>query len=200
MRKIRRSQIHDPIQSNDDCSVLNEPLRFSETRPSYVSISLQNMKLSIVSLANLLAGASAFTAPLHNQQSVGTALFARKPFITGNWKLNPSTKQEAIQLGTEIANAVTSSSPGDVALFVPFPFIEAVQRVVGDKISVGAEVRKNWVCLCIHDRSFSSLLTLFQKDDHSPNEWSIHRRNFPTNAQEYWSSVGTCWSFRTPYH
>jgi len=98
------------------------------------------MKLSIVSLANLLAGVSAFTAPLHNQQSVGTALFARKPFITGNWKLNPSTKQEAIQLGTEIANAVTSSSPGDVALFVPFPFIEAVQRVVGDKISVGAEM------------------------------------------------------------
>lgn len=64
----------------------------------------------------------------------------RKPFITGNWKLNPATKQEAIALATEVANAVGSSSPGDVAIFVPFPFIECVQRCVGDKLNVGAEV------------------------------------------------------------
>ena len=99
------------------------------------------MKPSIVSLVSLLGQVSAFTAPLQSHQSVETALFARKPFITGNWKLNPSTKQEAVQLGTEIANAVTSSGHADVGLFVPFPFIEAVQEAVGDKLSVGAEVR-----------------------------------------------------------
>jgi hypothetical protein len=64
----------------------------------------------------------------------------RTPFITGNWKLNPSTKQEAVDLATGIANAVGPSSPGDVALFVPFPFLETVQKCVGDKLLVGAEV------------------------------------------------------------
>jgi hypothetical protein len=35
---------------------------------------------------------------------------------------------------------VTRDSPCEVALFVPFPFIEAVQEAVGDKLTVGAEV------------------------------------------------------------
>jgi len=69
-----------------------------------------------------------------------TALFERKPFITGNWKLNPSTKDEAIELAKGIAGAVSSESPGDVALFVPFPFIECVQKAVDGKLSVGAEM------------------------------------------------------------
>jgi len=54
--------------------------------------------------------------------------------------LNPQTKDEAIELATGIASAVTPDSPGDVALFVPFPFIETVQNICGDKISVGAEM------------------------------------------------------------
>jgi triosephosphate isomerase (TIM) len=71
-----------------------------------------------------------------------TCLFDhRKPFITGNWKLNPQTKQEAIQLATAIAESITKDSPpGDIGLFVPFPFIETVQKIAGDKFLVGAEV------------------------------------------------------------
>jgi len=67
----------------------------------------------------------------------------RKPFITGNWKLNPQTKDEAVQLAREISSHVTPSSPCDVALFVPYPFIEGVQSAVIDKFPIGAEVRKN---------------------------------------------------------
>lgn len=74
-----------------------------------------------------------------------TELFERKPFITGNWKLNPQTKQEAIDLATGVANAVTKNSAADVAIFVPFPFLDAVQKCVGDKIHVGAEVSE---CRC----------------------------------------------------
>jgi triosephosphate isomerase len=69
-------------------------------------------------------------------------LFARKAFITGNWKLNPQTNAEAVDIARGISNAITDDSPCDVGLFVPFPFIETVKNIVGDKIIVGAEVSK----------------------------------------------------------
>jgi triosephosphate isomerase len=69
-----------------------------------------------------------------------TELFARKPFITGNWKLNPQSKSEAVDLARGIADSITGESPSDVALFVPFPYLETVQGIVGDKLIVGAEV------------------------------------------------------------
>jgi len=86
-----------------------------------------------------LATASAFTtAPVSNRAT--TELNARKPFISGNWKLNPQTKDEALTLGKEIASSITDASPDvDVALFVPYVFIESTMGVVGDKLSVGAE-------------------------------------------------------------
>jgi Triosephosphate isomerase len=73
-----------------------------------------------------------------------TALDAeRKPFISGNWKLNPQTKEEAVALATEIADAIGSDSPdADVALFVPYVFIEAAMAAVNGKLEVGAEVRE----------------------------------------------------------
>lgn len=92
----------------------------------------------------LLANAAAFAPSIHH--NVGTSsvsstrLFERKPFITGNWKLNPSTKEEAIALATGVADAVTADSPGDVAIFVPFPFIESVMEAVDGKFPVGAEM------------------------------------------------------------
>jgi hypothetical protein len=71
-----------------------------------------------------------------------TALHGRKPLISGNWKLNPQSKDEAIQLATDIAASITDKSPeADVALFVPYVFIEAAMDVVDGKINVGAEVR-----------------------------------------------------------
>lgn len=82
----------------------------------------------------------AFVTRQPNSVRWDSQLFARKPFITGNWKLNPQTKDEAISLASDIAEAVTKDSPGDVGLFVPFPFIETVQKIAGDKFVVGAEV------------------------------------------------------------
>ena len=93
--------------------------------------------------AALLSSASAFAPSLVSRSSSTTLDMARKPFISGNWKLNPQTKEEAVELATGIAESVTDASPGDVGLFVPFPFIETVQKIAGDKISVGAEVRSS---------------------------------------------------------
>ena len=54
--------------------------------------------------------------------------------------MNPQTKQEALDLAQGIADSVDSKSPGDVGLFVPFPYIESVKNVVGDKAIIGAQV------------------------------------------------------------
>jgi Triosephosphate isomerase len=86
---------------------------------------------------------TAFFSKLMGRQKETTIIneSLRKPFITGNWKLNPSTKDEAIELANSVAKAVSSTSPADVAVFVPFPFLESVQNAVGDKMIVGAQVR-----------------------------------------------------------
>jgi len=65
---------------------------------------------------------------------------ARKPFITGNWKLNPQTRDEAVQLAKEISNAVgPETGDVDVALFVPYVFIESAMNAVEGKVQIGAE-------------------------------------------------------------
>lgn len=96
------------------------------------------MKLVSAASALLLTSVNGFV--LNTSNNFDTKLAARKPFITGNWKLNPSTKQEALDLATKVAAAVTPETEADVAIFVPFPFIESVQEVVAGKFSVGAEM------------------------------------------------------------
>lgn len=99
------------------------------------------MKLLYASLLSFVASSAAFSVsgPSGNFHRSRTELKLRKPFITGNWKLNPATKDEAISLSTKIAESIADDSP-DVALFVPFPFIDIVQQTVGDKLSVGAQM------------------------------------------------------------
>ena len=63
----------------------------------------------------------------------------RKPFITGNWKLNPSTKEEAVELASGVASQAVDAA-ADVAIFVPYPYIESVLKVTRNKVNVGAEV------------------------------------------------------------
>ncbi|KAL3765422.1 hypothetical protein ACHAWU_002340 [Discostella pseudostelligera] len=97
------------------------------------------MKLAI---ASILAGSVAAFAPspIGNQYAAtSTQLHARKPFISGNWKLNPQTKDEALALAKGIASSITENSPDvDVALFVPYVFIESTMSSVDGKLSVGA--------------------------------------------------------------
>lgn len=98
------------------------------------------MKLSsALALLSLTGTTNAFVKKQFAGSSV-TELNARKPFMTGNWKLNPQTQSEAADLARGIADSITGDSPADVGLFVPFPFLETVKRVVGDKLHVGAEM------------------------------------------------------------
>lgn len=104
------------------------------------------MKFLALSVAALISSATAFAPTFRGSPASTTAsttsLAARKPFISGNWKLNPQTKSEAVDLASNIAAAITSDSPdADVALFVPYVFIEAAQEATGGKLAIGAEVR-----------------------------------------------------------
>mmetsp|Transcript_48988 Transcript_48988/g.118651 ORF Transcript_48988/g.118651 Transcript_48988/m.118651 type:complete len:299 (-) Transcript_48988:136-1032(-) len=107
------------------------------------------MKFQALSLLALTAStASAFSINGGNtlgrmspSTTTTTALdMARKPFISGNWKLNPQTKDEAVALASEIAASIGPDSPdADVALFVPYVFIETAMSSVGGKLEIGAE-------------------------------------------------------------
>lgn len=112
---------------------------FSSLSPTDTQLP-NTMKLVIASL--LFGGAAAFSPSIVGVNTrTTTQLDARRPIISGNWKLNPQTKDEALQLGKEIAAAITEDSPeADVALFVPYVFIESTMGVVDGKLSVGAEV------------------------------------------------------------
>ena len=95
-------------------------------------------------IASLLVEAGAFAPTLLKPRSSTLRLEARKPFISGNWKLNPQTKTEAVQLAADIAQSITASSPdAEVALFVPYVFIESSMQAVGGKLQIGAEVRRS---------------------------------------------------------
>ena len=112
------------------------------TQRATLPLQQTTMKLAI---ASILAGSAAAFAPTAQHQSSfssSSTLYARKPFISGNWKLNPQTKDEALTLAKDIAASITDGSPdADVALFVPYVFIESAMGAVSDKLSVGAEVR-----------------------------------------------------------
>jgi hypothetical protein len=113
------------------------------------------MKLLLATTALLATSASAFVAPLVGS-SVRSAFVleaSRKPFISGNWKLNPQTKEDATKLAADIAAAVSPDSPCEVALFVPYVFIEAAQQATKGKVQVGAEVSLYHILMSRRDES-----------------------------------------------
>jgi hypothetical protein len=145
------------------------------------------MKLCVAVAAAFVGSATAFVPAAQNGR-LHTTLFGRKAFITGNWKLNPSTKDEAVALATGIANAVTPSSPGDVALFVPYPFLESVHQAVEGKVTIGAEVRPPAIpnSFTLQTFQFSFLYSVVAV--HYSRGWRcLHRRSFGIHAQVSWN-------------
>ncbi|KAL7532801.1 hypothetical protein ACHAWF_004249 [Thalassiosira exigua] len=107
------------------------------------------MKLSLPLLAAALSGAEAFTAVGDNGRAA-TQLNARQPIMAGNWKMNPTTEADALNLAngfTDLLAEMPASCAVDLAegctevvLFPPFPFISKVKDIVGKQgISVGAQ-------------------------------------------------------------
>lgn len=109
------------------------------------------MKISIVAIASLSC-VNAFTLVQNNVNSFGstTSLQAnRQPIMAGNWKMNPSTEDEAIELGAALTKLLGEETcPMDeendfcteVVIFPPHPFLRTVKDVVEEiGITVGSQ-------------------------------------------------------------
>ncbi|MBZ0272429.1 triose-phosphate isomerase [bacterium] len=68
-----------------------------------------------------------------------TAAASRIPFLAGNWKMHKD-RASAVQLARAIAEGVRDISGREVAIFPPYPFIEAVAHAVnGTPVEIGAQ-------------------------------------------------------------
>jgi len=68
------------------------------------------------------------------------SMMARRPVIAGNWKMNPNTIEEAIDLAKGIKEAATTQTDADVLLCVPHPYIYTVaQEFKGSNVECGAQ-------------------------------------------------------------
>jgi len=63
----------------------------------------------------------------------------RPPFVAGNWKMNPTTREAAIELARGVADAV-EGLPARTVICPPSVFLPAVaEAVAGRRIGVGAQ-------------------------------------------------------------
>jgi triosephosphate isomerase len=66
----------------------------------------------------------------------------RPPFVAGNWKMNPTTREAAIELARGVADAV-EGLPARTVICPPSVFLPAVaEAVAGRRIGVGAQTMR----------------------------------------------------------
>lgn len=64
-----------------------------------------------------------------------------KKLIVGNWKMNPASLSEGLELGKNISsqNAILAGSDAEIVLCPPFPFINAIHNEICPRIALGAQ-------------------------------------------------------------
>ena len=173
-----------------------------------------HLSFSVVTVAGAFAPTPAKHRPRHAWMDAPIAprassslAMARTPFISGNWKLNPSTKEEAVQLATDIAgHIVPGKSPdAEVALFVPFVFIPTVLSNLPKNqqaLMIGAEVRSNhqptnqrMIPRLLANVVFSFLVGVFVR-----GQGCVHWSRFNVSTTIHWCAMVLGWPFGTEDH
>ena len=97
------------------------------------------MKTSaLVAALAFSAPASALVAPAAPVRHA-TALAARQPITGGNWKMNPTSLEDARELAKSVA-AAAGSSAAEGIVFPPYPFIGPVGEIIKDtKLNLGSQ-------------------------------------------------------------
>jgi len=66
----------------------------------------------------------------------------RRPILAGNWKLNPTTRKEALEL---LSSLKATSNDAEVVIFPPLPFLsDAISMLEGTGIKVGAQTASSY--------------------------------------------------------
>eukprot|EP00577_Skeletonema_sp_RCC1716_P020858 CAMPEP_0113380296 /NCGR_PEP_ID=MMETSP0013_2-20120614/4681_1 /TAXON_ID=2843 ORGANISM="Skeletonema costatum, Strain 1716" /NCGR_SAMPLE_ID=MMETSP0013_2 /ASSEMBLY_ACC=CAM_ASM_000158 /LENGTH=299 /DNA_ID=CAMNT_0000262623 /DNA_START=96 /DNA_END=995 /DNA_ORIENTATION=+ /assembly_acc=CAM_ASM_000158 len=109
------------------------------------------MKLSLALATLAVGGASAFSVNQNGGLRTSTQLNVfRQPIMAGNWKMNPTTESDALNLAIGFCALVDtledtcgldeSETCTEVVVFPPFPFISKVKDIVSEKgVTVGAQ-------------------------------------------------------------
>ena len=96
------------------------------------------MKTAAVIASLALMPASALVAPAAPVRP-STALAARQPITGGNWKMNPTSLDDARELAKSVA-AAAGSSAAEGIVFPPYPFIGPVGEIIKDtKLNLGSQ-------------------------------------------------------------
>jgi hypothetical protein len=106
--------------------------------------------ISSAAFGALLATSSNAFAPATTTTRTSSALFStRQPIMAGNWKMNPSTEDEALALAGDLTKLLGEETCAiddsdemctEVVIFPPHPFISKVKETVDDAgITVGAQ-------------------------------------------------------------
>lgn len=106
------------------------------------------MKLSLA-LLSVVSCANAFTFVQNNRRTILNVMYARQPIMAGNWKMNPSTEEKALELASKLTSLLGEETcPMDednefcteVVLFPPHPFLRQVKDTVEDVgMTIGAQ-------------------------------------------------------------
>ncbi len=62
-----------------------------------------------------------------------------KKLIIGNWKMNPKSEKEAINITRGIITATKKTTHADIVICPPFPFFSSIQKLKAKKIRLGAQ-------------------------------------------------------------
>ena len=65
----------------------------------------------------------------------------RTPLVAGNWKMNPTSRDAAVELASSVAEA-TAALPAETIVCPPAVYLEAVAAAVGGRIGVGAQTMR----------------------------------------------------------
>mmetsp|Transcript_5370 Transcript_5370/g.12597 ORF Transcript_5370/g.12597 Transcript_5370/m.12597 type:complete len:339 (-) Transcript_5370:124-1140(-) len=91
------------------------------------------------SRASSIAAAASSPALRAERSGIVAATMARESFVAGNWKCNPVDINEAKSLATAVI-AEAKTAPGQVAIFVPHPFVKTVADLAeGSNVEVGGQ-------------------------------------------------------------
>lgn len=107
------------------------------------------MKFTVATLSLFAAGASAFAPTPNAPRTSTTELLARQPIMAGNWKMNPATEADALDLIQGLAKKLGDETCAisedendctEVVIFPPHPFISKAKDIADEAgITVGAQ-------------------------------------------------------------